>query len=134
MTNEGCDFFLFVDYAKINQTYFLHGERILRSATDDWLSLIIAGGVICGVGYAFYENAQVQETNNFKSQAFDECVLKNNITMDIEDEDPNMKGLQIKNSKEKTDRYIEQITRLCSGLDEYEQEIMIRKMKEIQDD
>ena len=134
MINEGCDFFICLDYGKLNQTYFLHGERILRSLTDDWLSPIIVGGVVCGVGYALYENKQVQETNNLKSQAFNECVLKNNITMDIEDEDPNMKGLQIKNSKERTDRYIEQITRLCSGLDEYEQEIMIGKMKEIQDD
>jgi len=26
MTNEGCDFFLFVDYAKINQPYLEDGE------------------------------------------------------------------------------------------------------------
>jgi hypothetical protein len=106
----------------------------LRSLTDDWLSLIIVGGVVCGIGYVLYENKQVQEINNLKSQAMDTCLLENDITMDLKDEDPNMEGIQIKNAKEKTDRYVEQITRLCSGLDEYEQEIMIRKMKEIQDD
>ena len=106
----------------------------MRHITDDWYSLIIAGSIALGVGFAFYKNIQVQEVNNLKSQTMDACLLENDITMDLKDEDPNMEGIQIKNAKEKTDRYVEQITRLCSGLDEYEQEIMIRKMKEIQDD
>ena len=41
MTNKGCDFFLFLEYGKINQPYLEDGEKIM--SMNNWVNWVILG-------------------------------------------------------------------------------------------
>ncbi|MDB3951995.1 hypothetical protein N9424_03320 [Gammaproteobacteria bacterium] len=105
----------------------------MKSIWDDWLSIIIIGSFSVLVGYYLYQYGKVDGANEAEAKALQECIDMHNIRMNIEDADTNIDGIQISDADIIVNKYVEQITRLCLELDEEKQEIMIQKMKELQD-
>jgi hypothetical protein len=65
MTNKGCDFFLFIDYAKINQTYLEDGE-IMKDHIQTILNVCFA---VCITAFIYQNNSLKDDVKTLKGYA-----------------------------------------------------------------